>query len=63
MAFEAVLVLLGRICSIVLEPANRASPLPHMTAWSDGTTSLDPDHRQLQIFLMSYSMIYFKVMQ
>lgn len=44
----AMLVLLGRVCSIVLQPSNRSAPLTHMAAWSDGTTSFDPDHLQRQ---------------
>jgi hypothetical protein len=43
---KAILVLLARICSIVLQPSNRSAPLTHMAAWSDGTTSFDPDHLQ-----------------
>ncbi|WP_371765491.1 DUF4209 domain-containing protein [Massilia sp.] len=43
-ASEAILALLGGICSMVLQPANRPSPLTHMASWSDGTTSFDPDH-------------------
>ena len=45
---DAMLVLLGRICSIVLQPSNRSAPLTQMAAWSDGTTSFDPDHLQRQ---------------
>jgi hypothetical protein len=46
--FAAMQILLGRICSIVLQPSNRGAPLTHMAAWSDGTTSFDPDHLQRQ---------------
>jgi hypothetical protein len=42
----AMQTLLGRICSIVLQPSNRGAPLTHMAAWSDRTTSFDPDHLQ-----------------
>jgi hypothetical protein len=40
----AMLVLLSRICSLVLQPSNRLSPLTHRLIWTDGTTSFDPSH-------------------
>lgn len=39
-----MLALMGKICSMVLQPGVRTLPLAPMTVWDDGYTSTGPDH-------------------
>ncbi len=41
---EEFLRLRGKICSMLLQPSVRTSPLAPMTVWDDGHTSTGPDH-------------------